>query len=380
MYLKTFEDMKKTSVFFMLKSVNAIYGFIVTVSVFIVLIILWSFFAPMDDVVKADVILRPVQAVSVVRCVSGGELFCKKYENDDIVSEGDLLFSLDTQALKTELESYVQLQKKNNDDIFIYTTLLQTIKTGKISGVQKESDAWFKSNEFLLEKSRYETVLENSRLKYEREKDAPEGLKIQQNITDALNQYTQTKLSCETWMNSQNIQTGEKILSLESEKKNIESRISELQRTIKNSTIYAPISGRISETVRLNPGDYILSGEEVLKIVPQNNKSVKAELYVDSSDAARVKIGDKVKIKFPGLSPGRYGFAETKVSIVPPDSVLSSDGKPVFIVEAVIENPYLRTRRGQEARLLPGISGQARIIIERCSVFQMVIKKLDFKL
>ena len=32
-YLKTFEEMKRTSAFFMLKPVNAIYGFIVTICV-----------------------------------------------------------------------------------------------------------------------------------------------------------------------------------------------------------------------------------------------------------------------------------------------------------------------------------------------------------
>ena len=53
MQLKTFEDMKKTSAFFMLKPVNAIYGFIITVCVVIFAILIWAIFSPMDDVVKA---------------------------------------------------------------------------------------------------------------------------------------------------------------------------------------------------------------------------------------------------------------------------------------------------------------------------------------
>ena len=232
MYLKTFDEMKKTSAFFMLKPVNAIYGFIVTICVAIVAIILWALVAPMDDVVKAQVLLRPSQTVSSVRCVSSGELAFKNFENDDFVEKGGLLFSLDTAALKTELDSYKTLQKKNVDDLIVYRTLEQTINSGILSEVEKDTDVYLKSNAYLLEKSRYESILEDAKVKYERERDAPPALKVPQTVADLENQYTQTKLSYETWLNTQTLQTGEKIASLESEKKSIESRISELERAI----------------------------------------------------------------------------------------------------------------------------------------------------
>lgn len=378
MYLKTFEDMKKTSAFFMLKPVDAVYGFIVTVCFAILAVIVWALIAPMDDVVKASVLLRPTQAVSSVRCVSSGELSSKNFENDDIVCEGDLLFSLDTSALRTELDSYRLAQKKNLENLHVYKTLAMTISNGKAGVAKDDTDAFLKSNSYLLEKSRYETVLEDAKVKYEREKDAPSALRIPQNIRDLENQYTQTKLSYETWLSNQNIQTNEKLSSLETERKSLESRISELERAIKNSTIYAPISGRITEIKKMNSGDYILAGEEVLRIVPQDNESLKADIYVDPSYVARVKVGNPVKIKFPGLAPSRYGMVETQVSIVPPDVTVMTTGQPAFVVEAVIENPYLSTKHGQTARLLPGISAEARIVTDRSTAIQMVLRKLDF--
>ena len=214
MYLKTFDDMKKSSAFFMLKPVNAIYVFIVTVCFAILAVIVWALIAPMDDVVKASVLLRPSQAVSSVRCVNSGELASKNFDNDDIVNEGDLLFSLDTSALKTELDSYRLAQKKNIENLHVYKTLAITITNGKVGVTEEDTDAFLKSNSYLLEKSRYEAVLEDARVKYEREKDAPSALRIPQNITDLENQYIQTKLSYETWLSNQNIQTNEKLSSL----------------------------------------------------------------------------------------------------------------------------------------------------------------------
>ena len=378
MYLKTFDEMKKTSVFFMLKPVNAIYGFIVTVCVAILAVIIWAVFAPMDDVVKGTVLLRPSQAISSIKCVTSGELYSKNFENDDVVQAGDLLFSLDTSALIRELESYKAAQKKNEEDTVIYTTLLQTIKSGRITGVEKGSDAFLKSNSYLLEKSRYEAMQEEAESKYALERDAPSALRVPQTVKELENQFRQSRLTYETWLSNQNIQTNEKVASLKIERNNIETRLSELERAIKNSTIYAPISGRISEVTKRNKGDYILAGEEVLKIVPQDGDSLRADVYVDSSYIARVKVGDPIRIKFPGLAPSRYGMVETKVSLVPPDVTLSQSGQAFFVVEAVIDNPYLSTKQGQIAKLLPGISAEARIVTDRSTALQMVLRKLDF--
>ena len=141
--------------------------------------------------------------------------------------------------------------------------------------------------------------------------------------------------------------------------------------------LYAPISGRIFETAKLNTGDYLLAGEEVLRIVPQNGEKLKADIYVDSNYIARIKTGNPVKIKFPGLPPSRYGMVETEVSVIPPDAT-NLNGTAVFVVEAEIESPYLTAKNGQTAKLIPGISAKGRIITERSTVMQMVMRKLDF--
>ena len=377
MYLKTFDDMQKTSVFFMLKPVNAIYGFILTVCLAITAIIIWAIIAPMDDVVKADVLLRPYQTVSSVKCVTSGQVYAKNFENDDEVEEGQLLFSLDVSVYQSELDSCIIEQKKNGNNLYVYRTLAQTISNGSLEGVPENTDAYLMSKLYLTEKARYEKILEDSETKYEREKNAPPELKVPWTIADLENQYTQTKLTYETWLNNQKVQTKEKLLSLEKDKNSIESKITELERAIKNSTIYAPISGRISEVTKLNIGDYLLAGEEVLRIVPQNEEKLKADIYIDPSYVARVKVGNAVKIKFPGLPPSRYGMIETNINLLPPDVTYIS-GSAVFIAEAEIENPYLVTKNNQTAKLLPGITADGRVITDRSTVMQMVLRKLDF--
>ena len=378
MYLKTFDEMKKTSTFFMLKPVNAIYAFIITVCVAIFTIIIWATFAPMDDVVKADVLLRPTQVVSSIKCVTSGELAVKNFENDDKVMAGTLLFCLDTQVYKTELEAYKKELSKNLDDIYINQTLLTTIKKETEPNIEKTSNAYIKSLAYLTEFRRYQNLIKEASTKLEREETAPQALKVPQTIEDLKLQLSRQELIFESWKNAQEIQALEEKNQLQTTKRTIESHISELERAIKNSTIYAPISGRVSEVKKVNIGDYILSGEEIIRIIPQNEESLKAEIYIDPSYIARVKVGNPVKIKFPGLPPSRYGMVETELSLVPPDVTLSSTSQPIFIAEAIIKNPRLQTRQGKVAILIPGITAEAKIITDRSTVLQMVLRKLDF--
>lgn len=377
MYLKTFDDMKKTSVFFMLKPANAIYVLIITICISIATIFLWAFFAPMDDVVKAAVLLRPNTAVSSVRCVTSGQVFSKYFENDEEVSEGDLLFTLDTTVYEAELSAYKKELERYQHDIYINKIFLETIKNEVLPQIDKNSDAFVKANSYITELQSYKTAISNLETKLEREKAKPENLKIPQNITDLQNQLSQNELTFETWKNTQKINALDLEKNLQSSKNTTESTITELDRAIKNSTIYAPISGRITEITKLNIGDYLLAGEEILKIVPQDNEQLKADIYVDPNYVARIKVGNPVKIKFPGLPPSRYGMVETVVSLIPPD-VTYLNGTAIFVIEAQIDSPYLTAKNGQFAKLLPGISAEGRIVTDRSTVMQMVLRKLDF--
>jgi len=362
----------------MLQPCRAMYGFILTMFATCAALLVWAAFAPMDDIVKVSVVLRPVEAVSSVRCMSGGELTEKRYMNDGQVQEGGLLFTLDTSAAVMELDAEEAQLAKLKDDMQTEGTLLETIRTERFPSVPEQTDVYARSAAYLYEKKRYETVIQDVKTKLEREKNKPASLSVPQNIQDMQTQYEQNVLQYNTWKNTQLTQTLGTYRQLQTDRNSAESRISELERIIKNSTMYAPISGRITEVKKMNTGDYVMAGEEVLRIVPEGSSALKAELYVDPAYIARVAVGNSVKIRFPGLPPSRYGQIETSVSLIPPDCTILPSGSPVFVAEAAVSEPYLVSKDGRRARLLPGITAEGRIITERSTVMHMVLRKLDF--
>lgn len=377
MNLISFEEMKKTTVFFMLKPASAIYGFLVSIFTFISIVIIWAFVAPMEDVVKASSILRTEETVSSVKCISSGQLYSKNYQNDMSVKKGDLLFSLDITMYEVELDSYRKELEKNENDMKINSYLLETMKTEKIPDVERNSESYMKCSGYLLELSRLRSLVNESRIKLAREKSLPDSLRIENNVTDLTNDLRQNTYSFESWVNAQKMNASDEQKRLSGQNSTIKSRIKELERIIQNSTIFAPIDGRIYETKKMNAGDYLFSGEEILKIIPENSESMVAEIYIDPSFIAKIKEGDHIYMKFPGLPPSRYGELETAISFIPPD-VTYMNGLPVFIAEAKIVSPYLIPKNGRSAKLIPGITAECRIVTDKSTVMQMVLKKLDF--
>jgi hypothetical protein len=166
--------------------------------------------------------------------------------------------------------------------------------------------------------------------------------------------------------------------SLTQNRESLERRISDLERTIRTATLYAPISGKINESRKFNIGDYLMPGEEIITIVPDNTASLKAELYIDPAYIAQIQTGQKATLRFPGLPPSKFGKIEAEINLIPPDYAAGSESNPTFIVEATIREPWLMSSNGEKIYLRPGIGAMGRVIINQDTVMRMVLKKLDF--
>jgi multidrug efflux pump subunit AcrA (membrane-fusion protein) len=331
----------------------------------------------MDDVVKAPALLRPLDTISTVRILSSGEVLTKNYAHDSNVREGDALLRLDMSADALELDNSKKLMKRMEGDISLYAALIETIRAGENSADPENEEARLQSEAHLAERRRWAGQIEGLRTRLEREKSLPDSVVVKQQLDDREQELRQTRLQFYAWENNVMIEAINNLKISTQNKENLERRVSDLERNIRNATIYAPISGRINETRPLNVGDYLLSGEEIAAIIP-DTEALKAELYVSPAYVAQVNIGDAVTLRFPGLPPSRYGKLEGEVSLIPADYRIGVEAKPVFIVEARIKEPWLASRKGEKIYLRAGIEAIGRIIIGQDTVMGMTLKKLDF--
>lgn len=148
-------------------------------------------------------------------------------------------------------------------------------------------------------------------------------------------------------------------------KESLEGRMSELEQQVNYAVMRAPISGRIDESERINVGDYILAGQEIVKIVPQSSSSLKAELLVAPGDIARIQTGMKLSLRFTALPPSEFGDVKGTISLLPADVTLGLGNVPYFAVEINLDTAYLMSRNGEDPGIMAGHRGVRKGALER---------------
>jgi len=364
--------------FFMSRPSKAIRNFILIVAGVIVAAFIWANIAHMDDFVRTTVFLRPAETISTIRPLSGGQVQIRNYVHNAMVEKGDLLLQLDTSADTLELINSNELMSRINNSIAVHTTLLETIRLDTNVAQRENEEVFIHSEQFILENRRQLLQIDEMRIRLENERNLPGMLIVRERIYEMERDLERTEIQFALWRNSRIVEATDTIHNLMQHRENLQRRMSDLERNILNATIYAPISGRVNELRRLNVGDNIVPGEEILNIIPEDETGLIAELLIDPAHIARVRPGQRAVLRFPGLPPSRYGKIETEISLIPADFNVVQDSGPMFIVEGVIDQPWLVSRRGDRIYLRAGIGASGRIVVDRDTVFRMILKKLDF--
>ncbi len=378
-YILEVEDLRllpSTRDFFDNKVSRGVNVFIYSIIFIFVALIAWGFIGRMDDVVKATAVLRPIDNISELKSLSNGEIVEKNYVQNQSVHKGDLLLALDCSSEQIELINLdnsierVDNELKNNDILLSYII-------GNAIEEPLSSEMMTKINYYKADYDKMLLQISDLEEKYNFENSLPDNMKAQFRIEESLTQLEQARLTLDSWKNNQIINITSKIESNKEQQQNLKLRRKILERTIKNSSIYSPIDGIIDEITPLNVGDYILGGSNILRIVPSDKDQLKAEIILKASDIARVKVGQEVKIRFPGLPPSSFGQLKGIINLIPADITINSN-EPIFVVEAELPETFLTASNGDKINLRSGLSAEARIIISHDSIIKMVMRKLDF--
>ncbi len=374
--IEEFKLLPQTHDFFDTRVSRSIPVFIGVDILMFLIFIVWACVAKLDDVVKGDAMLRPIDNISDLKCLVNGEIVCKNYVQNQKVKQGDLLLSVDCTSEKQELESLNKQIARAESELNSCHAFFKYIQ----GGITPEIIDDFLLNKVTAYESEYkkqELQIQDIEYKYYKEKSMPETMKLQQKIDELENQLEQLKYVFSNWKNAQLIQAKELINTYEDSIQNMKLRCTVLERNIKNASLYSPIDGIVNEITTLNVGDYVLGGSDILRVVPSNSERLKAEIVLNASKIARIKIGQTVKLRFPGLPPSKFGQLKGIITLIPADITVNSNS-PVFVVEAEIPEACLYANSGERINLRAGLSAEARIIIANDSVMNMILRKLDF--
>jgi len=157
--------------------------------------------------------------------------------------------------------------------------------------------------------------------------------------------------------------------------------ISQLQNDIQSwemsYVLTSPIDGKITFTNYWVTNQHINTGDVVFNIIPDENVQLIGKASLPATRSGKVKIGQKVNVRFDNFPDNEYGMVKGEVkniSLVP----IKSNEIVNYMVE--IELPQgLKTTYNKELPYLPEMQGSADIITDDITLlerFIMPIKKV----
>ncbi|GLU56386.1 HlyD family secretion protein [Dyadobacter frigoris] len=333
-------------------------------------------FLYVDISVKSIGEIRAISEKTEVKPLIGGEIKVIEIHENQYVRRGQSLLSLKTDILDSKLRFNALQQTEKNSFIQDLSHLVSLDSAGLldakgfVSSLYGQQYSQFKYNllENILHLNKELKELNADRGLYQhkvmpiREYDAKE---FEYNkLTAAYRLLKERQIS--SWQGDLN--THKATLS------QLEAEQRQLLEEKKNYSVLAPISGTIQHVSGKYSGSYLSPGESLCIISP--NDSLLAECYVTPSDIGFLKTGMAVNFQIDAFNYNEWGMLQGQIINISDDYILIQN-KPIFKVKCLIKNLTLKLRKGHSTKVKKGMTFQARFLVTRRSLYQLVYDKGD---
>ena len=138
--------------------------------------------------------------------------------------------------------------------------------------------------------------------------------------------------------------------------------------------VKAPTSGIIQGINTRYQGGLLQANETLCSISPEG--SLIGECYVPTRDIGLLKVGQPVRYQMEAFDYNYFGVLTGKVATIDNDFTVINN-TPVFKVRCSFDSTQLHLKNGFTGTLKKGLNFQARFIVARRSLWQLLYDKLD---
>ncbi len=120
----------------------------------------------------------------------------------------------------------------------------------------------------------------------------------------------------------------QKLDDAERRAEDLSQNLAKAEAKVDNLTLRAPIAGRVQSSVITNIGQVVISGQEVMRIVPEDSK-LEIEAYVLNRDIGFVSGGQEAVVKVESFPFTRYGSIKAHVKRIARDAIPAPDASAI---------------------------------------------------
>jgi HlyD family secretion protein len=133
--------------------------------------------------------------------------------------------------------------------------------------------------------------------------------------------------------------------------------------------IRAPVRGTIEQLASVSPGSFVQAGQQVAVVSPATQ--LVAEVFVSPARIGSLRLATETRLLIDAFDYHDWGFIPGRVAEIGDDFVLVN-GAPMFRVTVDLLRTHLQPGRGRRGELRKGMTLQARFILARRTLWQLL--------
>jgi len=392
-----------------------------TIAAVMLLLVLWAFFARVDEVVRGDGRVIPSKQVQVIQSLDGGIVSEILVSEGESVAVGAPLIRIDeTRAVSSLRENQSQylaylakqyrlralaegtsfnppdeVKKQVPETYDQEYALYNSSKEELTSAIAIARDQMVQREKELLEVQFRKEIAEKNYESSKRELAANKPLLA----SGAVSEIDILKLERETNKAKGDIdQARAQISRIESSIGEARRKVSEVQQTfqskvrtelnditarlnsvsevsvslkdkVNQSTLKSPVNGKVSRLFFNTVGGVIQPGKEVLEVVPTDDALI-LETKIQIKDIAFISLLQPAVVKLTAYDYTIYGALEAVVENISPDSIVDEKGNAYYIVRV----RTLKSNLGKGLPIIPGMVAQVDIMTGKKTILSYLLK------
>jgi len=149
----------------------------------------------------------------------------------------------------------------------------------------------------------------------------------------------------------------------------------ETLRGARGRELRSPVDGVVNDVQVTTVGQYVQPGQKIMEVVPLGDKLL-VESRVKPSDIAFIKVGDRALVKVTAYDFSTYGGLDGRVVQVSADSIYDENEKQAYFTVIVETDRSFLTASGHRLPITPGMMTDAQIITGRKSILTYLLKPM----
>lgn len=308
----------------------------------------------------------------------GGRLEQWNLSENQKVRKGDILAVVRSEQVQLEIKGVEErLGLIDNFMADLQNLLLLTNEESKSLLPNLKSNYYQASYlEFQAKISNQTTTLQKLERDYERANILYESKSIAFAEFDNVEiQYKQALTHLEMLKKQQINLWGQDLVNYQNERIRLKSQLEVLTEQMDQYKVIAGTNGTLIHVLNLNIGDFIYPQQKLAEISPDT--SLIAVTYISPIDIAFIEKGQEVSFQIDAYNYNQWGVAKGTVIDISDDLTLVNESEAGFLVTCLLDTPNLTLPSGQVGYVKKGMTFNARFVVARRSLFQLLYYKVD---